>query len=127
MIQDKIKSLLEAREEVRVSEEYLNGLRDKRNAIQEEIKTEMKELGFSTVKAGDTSVAIAHRKTFKIVDEKQVIEFIKSKKLGKEYLSERLNEYAPKALEQMSKEEEIKGTEIQDTEYVSIRTKKEKE
>lgn len=126
MIQEKVKVLLKIREEVARVTLALGELREKRDLAQSELIGEMKNQGFSSIKADNTSVAIAHKKTFKITDEKEVINFIREKGLEGEYLAERLNEYAPKAIEEFVKQgEEVKGTEIVETEYMSIRNNKE--
>jgi len=127
-IQEKIQTLIEIRSEVNYKISLIDEAKARRDALQNEIITDMKNIGFNTVKAGNTSVAIAKRKSLKIADEKKFIEFLKAKGLANEYVSERPNQYCQVYLNEAAKQNlQIDGTELHETEYISIRQNKEKD
>jgi excinuclease UvrABC ATPase subunit len=129
-IKEMAQTLLEIRQEVDLKKELLDEAKARKEEMSNQIMETLKAQGFASVKVEGTSIAIAHRKTFKITDEKLVIELLKEKGLAKEYVEsvERLTEFAPKAIELLAKEQEVAGTETTETEYISIRnTKKDEE
>lgn len=122
-IQEKVKTLLELRDEVNLKKELLDEAKFRKDQMDREIMEELRSLGFNSIKTDQASVAIAHRKSMKIVDEKAVIAMLKTRGLAKEYVDtvEKLNQYAPKAIEILAQDNEIDGVEMVDTEYISIR------
>ena len=85
-----------------------------------------KELGTATMRYEFGTFSLAVRKTPKVVDENKVIAWLKKMKLAKEYTAVRLAPQFDALLKESVKEgKQIDGTEISETEYMSITSPKE--
>lgn len=128
-IREKAEQLLEIRKEIELKTQFLAEAKERREALNADIMADLKAQGFNSVKVDGTSVAISCRKTFKIVDELAVINYLDERGLYNDYVEvvTKLNEYAPKAIENMSKKDDVPGTQIVETEFISIREKKDED
>jgi len=130
-LETKTKDLLMLRAEIsKIDEEYerqvapLKVLRDKEQfAIMEELKSS----GQFSVRFATATVSLSVRKTLKVINENEVIEELKSRGLDKEYTAVKLNDLFKEFSKTIVKEgTPIKGTEISETEFISIRATDEK-
>jgi len=125
-IQEKTKLLLDLRSKINGLMETMDVLKAERDSLQISIMGEMSELGFNSVKIGDTMVSKAVRKTLQITDEKELIAELDKKGLKNEYVREQIDKELWRGLStKLAKEGQIyKGTEIKETEFISIRNVK---
>lgn len=101
-------------------------LKNQRDALNTEIMAGFKELGTATMRYEFGTFSLAVRKTPKVVDENKVIAWLKKMKLAKEYTAVRLAPQFDALLKESVKEgKQIDGTEISETEYMSITSPKE--
>jgi len=124
-IQEKTKLLLDLRSKINGLMETMDVLKAERDSLQISIMGEMSELGFNSVKIGDTMVSKATRKTLQITDEKELMAELKEKGLN-DYVREQIDKELWRGLStKLAKEGQIyKGTEIKETEFISIRNVK---
>ena len=125
-IQDKAKQLLELRLEAEKAKLVLDGIKVKKNEIQNELMAIMTDEGFNSVKIDKTSISKAIRKTMVIRDEEMLIEDLKKRNLGNEYVCETVRRDLWKGLsaKAVKENETFEGTEISENEFISIRTAK---
>lgn len=124
-IQEKTEALLHQRTRVNEIEDLLKKEKATKNSMQVDIMSELTKQGFNSVKIGKTTVSKAIRKTMQIINEKELIKDLKSKGLG-DYISEQIDKNLFKGLStSMVKDNKVfEGTEIKESEYISIRTAK---
>ncbi|MDD3607862.1 MAG: hypothetical protein PHQ20_03650 [Candidatus Moranbacteria bacterium] len=136
MLKEKTKQLIDLRQKINEYEEQLkaviNPLKIERDNLQNEILDIMATEGQYSAKydidGQKVNIAKATRKTLKIIDEKALQEYLIKEKLDKEYLETRVNKLffdsMGKAIIKEGKP--IIGTQIQETNYISIKNNKEK-
>lgn len=124
-MKELLEKLVEKREQIAQSTSYLQGLKAEKAEIELGILEAMKEQELKSARYENLTATIAKRSTLKVNDEKAVVKYLKDSNLT-DYLSERPNELFEVFRKQAEKEEKvIPGTEMQETEYLSIRAKKE--
>ncbi|PIY95810.1 MAG: hypothetical protein COY66_05755 [Candidatus Kerfeldbacteria bacterium CG_4_10_14_0_8_um_filter_42_10] len=125
-LKDKSYRLVELRQVIAETEskqkEALAPLKLERDAIQEEIMKNLKRSGQFSARFDFGTVSRAVRKTLQVLDEKKVIETLKSKGLDGEYTSIQLNDLFTSSLakEIVKSGEALEGTEIVEKEYISV-------
>jgi len=125
-IQKKAEQLLELRQKAEELKKQLDQIKFKKDEIQNSLMDEMKQEGFNSVKVDKTMVSKAVRKTMVISDENALIAELKEKGLDKEYVREQVDKTLWRGLSTSAIKEGVnfKGTEIKETEFISIRTNK---
>ena len=125
-LQTLAQELVELRAEITAIEEQAKPLKARKDELQAQVLELMKATQQFGVKYQDFTVSRAVRKTLDITDEKTVIAQLKEKGLM-QYFSEQLNELFKKGLapviikEAEASGEVLDGTQVAETEYVSIR------
>lgn len=124
-IQQITEVLLHQRNVVNEMTEVLREEKAKRDEMQEEVMSKLSEQGFNSVKIGSITVSKATRKTMQIVNEKELIRDLQEKGLT-DYVTEQIDKGLFKGLstQMIKKNETFEGTEIKESEYISIRTAK---
>lgn len=118
-----LEQLAEKREQVESSMEYLRGLKEEKSAIENQILEEMNKLELKSARYDGMTATISHRKTLKVTDEKELVKYLKDNRLT-DYLSERPNDLFEVYRKEAEKQEKIvPGTEIRETEFLSVRIK----
>lgn len=127
-IQEQTEALLHQRSRVNEMMEALKVEKLKRDEMQVGVMAELTRQGFNSVKIGSTTVSKAIKKTMKIINESDLIKDLDNKGLKSEYVKEQIDKDLWKGLSsQLAKEgKTFEGTEINETEYISIRTNKPK-
>jgi vacuolar-type H+-ATPase subunit D/Vma8 len=97
-------------------------LKEKKDKLQTEIMESLKESGQYSARFEHGTVSRAVKKTLKVVDEKVVIAHLKQLGVGDEYTSVQLNDLFKNSFSKavVKSGEVINGTEITETEYISI-------
>ena len=124
-IQEKTEALLHQRNRVNEMTEALKIEKDKRDVMQVDVMSELTEQGFNSVKIGNTTVSKSIRKTMQIINEAELMRDLESKGL-KDYMKMQIDKDLFKGLStQLVKDgKTFEGTEIKETEFISIRTSK---
>lgn len=125
-IHEKVKKLLALRAKVNSIKELLDPIQADRDALQADIIKHMTRQGFNSVKTESATVSKAVRKTMKIINEKELIRELENKGLKNEYVKEQVDRdlWRGLSVEFIKSNKTIKGTEIQTTEFISIRATK---
>lgn len=126
-IQQITEVLLHQRNVVNEMTEVLQREKAKRDEMQMTVMNKLKELEFNSVKIGSTTVSRSTKRTMLIVDESELIKDLKSKGLN-DCFKEQIDKTIWKGLSsQLTKNNEVyPGTQINETEYISIRNNKPK-
>ncbi|MDD4601629.1 MAG: hypothetical protein PHQ46_11360 [Negativicutes bacterium] len=124
-IQQKAERLLQAREAVNELEAQLKILKAERDTMQDDVMAHLKRQGFASVKTASATITIATKKTLRVLNERELITELKSKGLN-DYVCESLNKDLFKPLANKLKKEGriMAGTELVETEYISIKEPK---
>lgn len=124
-IQEKTEALLHQRSRVNEMTEALKIEKDKRDEMQAGVMAGLTEQGFNSVKIGDTTVSKSIRKTMQIINEAELMRDLESKGL-KDYMKMQIDKDLFKGLStQLARDgKTFEGTEIKETEFISIRTSK---
>lgn len=122
-IQDKAKRLLQLRTDADEVKLVLDKIKNEKNKIQNELMSVMAEEGFNSVKIDKTSISKAVRKTLAIRDEDALIKELKEKGIEKEFVREQIDKtlWYSFANNLVKDNQTMKGTEIKETEYISIK------
>lgn len=125
-IQKRAEQLLNLRREAEDLKKQLDQVKFKKDEIQSSLMEEMKREGINSVKTGKTMISKVVRKTMIISDENALIDELKEKGLDKEYVREQVDKTLWRSLSASAIKEGVsfKGTEIKETEFISIRTNK---
>ena len=126
-LKDLVTALVEARAKLtQIEEEYeaqLAPLKEAKKHIELDILNTFKERGEQSARIDNTTASVAVRKTPKIVDERVLVNNLKEKGLDT-YLEERVSDlFKETILKNYTGEEQLKGIDILETEYLTIRTK----
>lgn len=115
------------RQRINAVKETLIPLQAEKESLENNLMEHLKKQGFDSVRTQRATISIAHRKTLAIVDEKALIKELKAKNLT-DYIKEAVDKEMFKGVaEEMKKTGNLmQGTILQDTEYMSVREKKEK-
>ena len=126
-IQEKVQGLLLLRNKISEIKKQLEPMQAERDFIQADIIKHMTRQGFDSVKTESATVSKAVRKTVRIVNEDKLVLFLKKRKMN-DYVKEQVDRDLWKGLSaQLAKENEIyDGTEINETEFISVRSVKAK-
>ena len=128
-LKEQVQRLVKVRAEVEKQEQVLAEAKAQKKEINEAIMFSLKAIGSKTFKNETHSVSIVSRSEVKIIDESLVIEFFKKNRTAKKFVEkvERLNEFAPKFVEELVNDgKEVAGTEIRESEWVSVRSTEKK-
>jgi len=127
-IQDKVKNLLSLRAELDAKKEEIKPLQAQKDELQTDIIKHLKKSGFKSVKTDKANVSIATSKRLSIKSERDLVEDLKAKGLN-DMVAERVNSmlWQPFARQAMKDNVEFAGTEVVESEYISVRTVKGKE
>lgn len=122
-MKEKARKLYDIRLQIGVEEAKIEPLKAERDALQAELLQEMKEAGQLSAKYDFATVSLAVRKTLKVNDEEAVIKALKEQGLDNEYVETkpRLNSlFDSYAKEAVKTGVTLQGTEIRETEYLSL-------
>jgi|SRR3990167_2141182 len=128
MLKEKSRRLIELRQKIAdIEDTLLTPIKQERDAVQAEILQELKDTEQFSVRFDWATITRAVRKTARVVDEIATMAFLKKKKLAKEYISPKLNDlfYSSYLREAQKQGIEVAGVEIQENEYISVRTAQE--
>lgn len=130
---EKASALIKLRATItKVEEDYetiIGPLKEERLKLQNEMINGLKEIGTVTFKTLDkkTIISLAERKSIGVLNEDAVIAHLKKKKLKDlfkvQIVKDLFRGYASEAIKSGV---EIPGTDVKITEYISVRSKKEK-
>ena len=129
---DKIKfhanNLVELRKKINEQEEITRELKEQKDCEQSSVLNGLKEMELGSIGTKDgTKITRAVKKTMKIVNEKELMRELKDKGLN-DYVTEQIDKNLFKGLSsQLVKDNKVfAGTEIKETEYISITNKSKK-
>ena len=126
-IQEKVNGLLVLRNKVAEIKKLLEPIQAERDSIQADIIKHMTRQGFDSVKTESATVSKAIRKTIRIVDEDTILKHLKKNKLIDLYKMQVVKPLFKNYAESMLKDGKmIKGTEVNETEFISVRSVKKK-
>ena len=126
-MKELLEQLSEKRSQIEESKHYLDGLKSEKIELETQILEEMNKLELKSARYDSMTATISNRKTLKVTDEKEVVKYLKANKLT-DYISERPNDLFEVFRKQAEKENvEVPGMEMSNTEFLSIRVKKDKE
>lgn len=122
------KELGDLREKVKVSEEYLAGLKADKQKCQNKLMEAMKSSDLKSIKTSDANYALTVKKDIKIFDEQAAMLQLQERGIYEEYVKPKLDtlkfkSYANSLLKETG--EVIDGTEMTETSYISIKSLKE--
>ncbi len=121
-IQEKVSQLLSIRAQIDEAKKAIEPLQAQRDEIQKNIIETMQRNGFNSVKTDEATVSKMISKKLNIVDEKTLIGDLKSKGLN-DYVVETVDKelWRRAASEAIKQGATFAGTELSETEYISIR------
>ena len=124
-LQTLAQQLVELRAQITAIEEQAKPLKAQKDELQAQVLEMMKATEQYGVKFQDFTVSRAVRKTLAVTNEKAVIEQLKERGMS-QYYSEQLNDLFKGSLakEIVKAGEAIDGTEIAESEYISVRKAK---
>lgn len=127
-IQDKVKNLLAIRTKLDAKKLEIKPLQIQKDELQSDIIKHLKKSGFKSVKTDKANVSIVTSKRLTISNESELVEDLKVRGL-KDMVTERVTPtlWPGFSKQAMADNVELKGTEIVESEYVSVRTVKGKE
>ena len=120
-IKEKVNQLLELRSKIDIIELSVKPIKEQKEKLQAEIIADMKEQDFKSVKTEKATISIKISKTMKITDEKMAMVELKAKGLN-DYIIETIDRelWRGFSAEAIKQNMAIAGTEIRETEYVSV-------
>ena len=122
-IQEKVNGLLVLRNKVAEIKKLLEPIQAERDSIQADIIKHMTRQGFDSVKTESATVSKAIRKTIRIVDEDTILKHLKKNKLIDLYKMQVVKPLFKNYAESMLKDGKmIKGTEVNETDFISVRS-----
>lgn len=119
------KELMELRSEINTIKDALSPIEEKRNAVQLKLIDAMKEVELKSLKTETHNFARTVKKDIKVSDPNLVMDELKKRKLYNEYVKPKLDTISFKAMAKaMLKDtgEVMEGTELSETEYMSIKS-----
>ena len=121
-IQDEAKVLVELRNQIDEKKNELDELKLKRDMLTERIMVGLKQSGFKSVKTDEATISIQTTKTLRIVNESALIKDLKKKKLN-DYVKEQIDKtlWMPFSRQAIKEGVKLAGTEINETEFISVR------
>ena len=129
-LNELLEELAAARAETNSAQEVYKILAAKRDALQQRIHDGLKEAGIKSVSSNDFTVSIAKKPKFTIEDEKSTLEWLGAQDSVSidDYVKPKLDKtmfdkLAAHTLKETG--EIIPGTSFEETEYLSLRVKKE--
>lgn len=125
-LKDKVVELVKLRSQIEEMKDAIKPFQAQRDELQDNIVKNMVKQGFDSVKTGIGTISKSIRKTMVIRDEDALVSGLK--KLGlKEMVKERVNGdlWGSFSREAVKQGKELAGTELKETEYISIRQRKE--
>jgi len=125
MLKEKSQKLIELRQKIAdIEDTLLTPIKQERDTLQAEILQELKDTEQFSARFDFATITRAVRKTARVVDEVATMAFLKKKKLAGEYISPKLNDlfYSSYLREVQKQGIEVAGVEIQESEYISVRT-----
>jgi len=126
-MKELLEKLAEKRGQINSSKEYLDGLKVEKQILEKQVIETMRTQELKSARYENMTATINERKTLKVTDEKEVVTYLKEKGLT-DYISERTNDLFSVFKKEAEKQEtEVPGMELSRKEYLSIRTKKEKD
>ena len=125
-INERAKQLVDIRAKIDGLKETMDILKGEKDNVQRELMEELGNLNLKSFKNDEITVSKSIRKTLQITDEIKLIEELESKGLKNEYVSEQIRKDLWKGFAtQLVKDNKImEGTEIRETEFLSIRNNK---
>jgi len=126
-IQEKAKKIVEIRNKINELKEKMDKLKAERDKLQADIIEHLKRLGFNSIKTQEAMISRQVARTLTIVDEKALVEDLKKKGLN-DYIREQVdrNLWRGLATEAIKQGQKFKGTEIKESEFISVRKVKPK-
>lgn len=126
-IQEKVSNLLKLRSQIDEIKKQIEPLQAQRDELQQNIIQHMKKQGFDSVKTPVATIAKSISKRLVIQDESKLVEDLKQRGLT-DYVKERVNNALWMSFSREAVKQDLKlaGTEIAETEYISIRKRAEK-
>lgn len=126
-LQEKTKALKELRDIINTKQEELDKLIapyvEQRDSLQAEILKDMKDSEQFSIRFDFATVTRAVRKTLKVIDESQVFEWLDENKLLNNYTQVKrvlLPQFDALAKQAVIDNKQIDGTEMRETEYLSL-------
>jgi len=115
--------LLACREKTNAAYTDYQSLALARDAKQAELLAAFKQSEIKSIKKDDATVSLSSRKTLSIVDETKLIKWLKSQKMASEYVETRVNQvFKVSAAPALARQGKIPtGTELVETEFISVR------
>jgi hypothetical protein len=118
-----LETLKVTREEIATKKEFLDEAKTRENLLKDQILLEMKNEQMKSARFEDYTATVSSRKTLKVISESDVVKYLKDNRLT-DYISERPNDLFEGFRKQAEKEEKIiPGTEMNETEFLSVRVK----
>lgn len=126
-IQQKVSMLLDLRSQINEKKKQLEPLQAQRDELQQNIIEHLRKSGFASVKTEQATISRVVSKRLVVVDEKAVVADLKKRGLN-DYVVETVNRqiFSTFANQMASKGKKLKGTEIAESEYISVRQSKPK-
>jgi len=123
-----MKELLEqlkgVREEITVKKQYLGEAKEREELIKQAIIDKMHDQELESARFNDVTTTLQYRHTLKVIDENKLVKYLKSMNLT-DYISERPNELFEVYRKEAERQEKVvPGTEMQETEYLNVRERK---
>ena len=118
--------LISIRGEVKQVTEYLQELKLQRDSLQHEMLNTMKDQELLSYKTSNWTISRTIKKDIAIIDEALLIEHLDRKNLTQDYVYQKLDTMRFKTLGKALAEkwETLQGTQLIETEYISIRNPK---
>jgi len=126
-ISEKVSMLLDLRSQINDIKKQLEPLQAQRDELQQNIIDTLKKKEIRSIKTEEATISRVIQKRLVIVDEQEVIKDLKKQKLN-DYVVEAVNRkiFTPMANKMASEGKTLKGSEIAETEYISVRQSKPK-
>lgn len=124
-IQERAKELIKIRMEMFSAKIALDQMKLIKDTLTAQIIADMTKAGFKSIKTDDAMISRQVAKSLTIVDEDKLIADFKKKGL-KDYVKEQINRdlWRPFATEAIKQNMKFPGTELRETEFISIRNVK---
>lgn len=123
-IKEKVSELLKLRSLIDEKKKEIEPLQQQRDELQQNIIDHLKKQGFDSIRTKTATVAKMVSKRLVIKNENLLIADLKKRGLT-DYVKERINTdiWQPFARQAVKENIALEGTEISETEYISIRKK----
>ena len=129
--EQKAKNIVALRSKIeeveKQTEEILTPLKIERDAMQSEMVEGLKDIGTRSFKTLDKSIGISigERRSLQIVNEEKIITYLKKKKLKDLFKMQLVKPlFKGYATQAIKNDNEIPGTEMRTTEFISVRNLK---